>query len=58
MAQPHFMWLVNFKIQVYWLESANGYDKTMELGPEISSSISYVSKIFRTKPIIPESLKL
>ena len=36
MAQPHFMWLVNFKIQVYWLESANGYDKTMELGPEIS----------------------
>ena len=25
--------------QAYWLESANDYDKTIEFGPEISSSM-------------------
>ena len=44
--------------QTYWLEGANGYDKTIEFGPEILSSISCASKIFYQKPIKPESLKL
>ena len=43
--------------QKYWLQSTEEYDDVKEVGPEVSSSMASVTKIFLDKPLSEDKLR-